>query len=240
MATMAERVWRTAGPTVVDLLQKNDGYELILTGHSLGAGAACLLNILLSQSRVNRPPGCDETINYVQKRPIRCFAYASPPVFAPLEVVPRAVRTTVNYINQDDFVPFLSVHSVRQFFSCVRVLDGYYSRPDVAAWDRLQVLWGLKDPPQELVTAVQRATNAPLTPKRGAPLLNIPAEKSIWLRHDDSGTNYSVRVCDSDRLAMLGVHLHNNMLPDHSPARYEHAFETLYKEEKENDDPTSK
>ena len=238
MATMAERVWKTAGPTVADLLQKNEGYELILTGHSLGAGAACLLNILLSQSRVNRPKALDKTIDIVQRRSIRCFAFASPPVFTPLEVVPRAVASTVNYINQEDFVPFISVNSVRHFFSCIRVLDEYYSGPHASTasergkFDRLRVIWGSQDPPSELVDRVRIASNEPLVPKRGAPLLSIPAIKNVWMRHD-ADSNYSVEVCDSRRLARLGILLDANMLTDHSPARYEHAFEALYKIEKE-------
>ena len=239
MATMAERVWETAGPTVADLLMQNEGYELIITGHSLGAGAACLLNILLSQSRVNRPKALDKTIEIVQRRPIRCFAFASPPVFSPLEVVPRAVESTVNYINQDDFVPFVSLNSVRHFFSCIRVLDEFYASSKHASksacggnFDRLRVIWGSQKPPRELVDLVRVASNEALVPKRGAPRLVIPARASVWMRHDSDG-NYSVDICDSRRLALLGIHLDNNMLADHSPARYEHAFEALYKIEKE-------
>lgn len=48
MANMAKKLWQVAGPTIQEeLLQEYPDYELIVTGHSLGAGAACLLTILL-------------------------------------------------------------------------------------------------------------------------------------------------------------------------------------------------
>lgn len=259
MATMAERVWSVAGPRVAKLLQENEGYELILTGHSLGAGTACLLNILLHNSRVKEDKA-DSTMDIVQKHRIRCFAYAAPPVFTPLEVVPRAVQATTNYIHQEDVVPFLSVHSVRHIFSCLRAVDDYYFSNAAATGrasipkastpppprpkriDRLQVLWGAQQPPRGLLEAVQKASTEPLIPKRGAPLLSIPAATSVWMYRDDEKDGddqdcYSFQVCDDPtRLAQLGIHLDANMLPDHSPARYEHALETMRDDDDDEDD----
>jgi hypothetical protein len=88
MATMAERVWKAAGPKVKTVLEENPGYEFILTGHSLGAGAACLVTILVQNKRL-LPKG--------QK--IRCFAYASPPCYTPLEFVPKSVESTTNFVS---------------------------------------------------------------------------------------------------------------------------------------------
>eukprot|EP00980_Cylindrotheca_fusiformis_P018720 scaffold6238_cov106-Cylindrotheca_fusiformis.AAC.6 len=47
MASMSERVWDKAGPTVQKLLDEHPTYEFIVTGHSLGAGTACLLTIMV-------------------------------------------------------------------------------------------------------------------------------------------------------------------------------------------------
>lgn len=85
---MAERVWAAAGPTVQTELEGNPGYEFILTGHSLGAGAACLVTILVQSKRL---------LSNEQK--IRCFAYASPPVYTPLEFVPKSVESTTNFVS---------------------------------------------------------------------------------------------------------------------------------------------
>lgn len=88
MATMAERVWTAAGPKVQTVLEENPGYEFILTGHSLGAGAACLVTILVQNKRL-----------LPKEQNIRCFAYASPPCFTPLEFVPKSVESTTNFVS---------------------------------------------------------------------------------------------------------------------------------------------
>lgn len=89
MANQAERVWSVASGTVKDALDQHHNYELVITGHSLGAGTACLVHILCHSKRLVR-------------RKMRCFAFASPPVFTPLQLIPNAVRSTTNYIHQKD------------------------------------------------------------------------------------------------------------------------------------------
>ena len=88
MANMAERVWKAAGPKVQTVLQENPGYEFVLTGHSLGAGAACLVTILVQNKQL-----------LPKEQKIRCFAYASPPVYTPLEFVPRSVESITNFVS---------------------------------------------------------------------------------------------------------------------------------------------
>jgi hypothetical protein len=240
---MAERVWDAAGATVLQLLADHEDYELILTGHSLGAGTACLLNIMLQSpsqqhahaNRLLLPAG----------QTVRCFAYASPPVFSPLQVVPRAVlQSTTNYIHENDCVPFLSVHSVRHCFSCIRVLEDFMRSKQMGRLERTRLFWRRIPPPSELVDAIRRASSSSdddeqererLTPpKPGAPLLCIPAAASVWMQQDITPTSttmaasyYTMKVCDPQRLARLGIPIHPNMLPDHSPARYEHALDNL-------------
>jgi len=51
MATMAERLWQVAGPAIVKTLKDHPNYNLVVTGHSLGAGTASLLTILLKQQQ---------------------------------------------------------------------------------------------------------------------------------------------------------------------------------------------
>jgi hypothetical protein len=104
VATMAERVWTVAGPKVQTVLEENPGYELILTGHSLGAGAACLVTILVQNKRL-----------LPKDQKIRCFAYASPPVFTPLEFAPKSVESTTN------FVSFRSHHLGEKHHICIHL-----------------------------------------------------------------------------------------------------------------------
>merc|ERR1712176_1680612 len=100
---MTERVWESAGETVMDLLHENEDYELILTGHSLGAGAACLLNILFHF----------DDRQMIDGRKVRCYAFAPPPCFKPLEFCPQAMQACTTLIHENDFVPFISVDSAR-------------------------------------------------------------------------------------------------------------------------------
>jgi Lipase (class 3) len=201
MANMAERVWQVAGPIVKELLKKNDGYDLILTGHSLGAGVACLLNILLHENDSDNPG-----LLHVDGQPVKvqCFAYASPPVFAPkvqhenldfdtspsnaaptgtLLELPKAALSCTNFIHEMDVVPFLSVDSIRHFFNCVAVLEEHHSRQQW--WSLSSSSWLL--PTRDfgrhsaLLDAVQRARTERLRTKPGAPLMAIPAATNVWV-----------------------------------------------------------
>lgn len=236
MATMAERVWAKAGPTVQSMLDANDKYELILTGHSLGAGAACLLMILL------------ETKNLLPKnQKKRCFAYASPPVYTPLEFVPQTVKSTTNFVHQNDAIPFLSVHTVRQLFQQIRAVSEV-SQDEMTRRERYKVLLGLQPPPPELIASVLEAAGTVMSPRKGAPILLVPAEKIFWLKQqeqqqeeqptEDQGTgdevksdgearDYEFEVFRPKDLKRVGIRVNPDMLLDHFPPRYEHAFDHL-------------
>jgi len=92
MVDMAERVWKVAGPTITNTIRENPGYEVIFTGHSLGGGAAALVTIMV-QSKQLLP----------KEQQLRCFTYAAPPVYTPLEFVPKSVLATTNFIYDNYF-----------------------------------------------------------------------------------------------------------------------------------------
>jgi len=221
MLNMAEQLWIAAGDSVLKALNENEGYELILTGHSLGAGTACLLNIMLHSKGNQR----------VEGRKVRCFAYAAPPVFSPLELVPRAVQSTTNYIHEKDVVPFLSIDSVRHVFSSVRVIEDRLKQ--MKRLERYKLSIGLSEPDETLIEAVREASHKRLEPKKGAPILAIPAAASIWMREQPSGL-YDYEICDPIALSTLGVAIDIKMVEDHLPPRYEHAFENLIPKEGED------
>jgi len=245
---MAERVWEAAGPTVQRMLRDNPEYGLVLTGHSLGGGAACLLNILCHTNKRK----------FVDGRNVRCFSYAAPPTFTPLDLAPAAVRSCTNFIHERDVVPFLSVDSVRQFFRDIRALQ-YVNM----GWrQRIACVTGHSEPDEALLKAIRHANRKRLIPKKGAPMLVIPAGRNLWIREkknrqqgreryrfpfgstddDDGGDGtvterggssssdavvYGAKNCDSRKLAELGIQIDINMLPDHFPSRYEHALNHL-------------
>jgi Lipase (class 3) len=220
MANMTERVWQVAGPTVLRLLEENDGYELVLTGHSLGAGTASLLNIMCHQ----------RGREMVNGRKVRCFAFACPPVFTPIEFAGPAAKHCVSVIHERDVVPFLSVDSVRHFFNCIRVVEDHLKGKGFR--NRMSYVTGYADIEPSLIEAVQKASQERLPPKQGAPILVIPAATNLWLRqikddHDGGGPNYDVKACDSVKLSTFGIRVDPNMLQDHLPPRYEHALHNL-------------
>ena len=122
MAAMARVVWTAAGVAVVDALRKEPSFELIVTGHSLGAGTSGLLTLMLYHLRKHPdealpPPPPAETA-------VRCFAFAPPPVFMPLSKAPPGSLDAVNaFVYNCDCVPFISVRAGREMFAATHALD---------------------------------------------------------------------------------------------------------------------
>jgi hypothetical protein len=216
MATMAEKVWDVAGTTVKTMLEKNDGYELIVTGHSLGAGAACLLTILV------------ETKKLLPTQKVRCFAYATPPVFTPLEFIPKVVQATTCFVHQNDAVPSLSLYSVRHLLRELSAVDNE-SRANMSRRGRIKVILGIDSPPKELIASVLEEDRKSIEPKAGAPALLIPAKQIVWLKQDRNGDNdsYHSEILTPVDMMKRGIRVNPEMLTDHFPPRYEHAFDHL-------------
>lgn len=159
MAEMAERTWEAAGPLVVAALKEHDDYSLVITGHSLGAGVACLVNILCNQRFREKILG----------RNVKCFAYACPPIFNAIELVPDAVAGTTCYIHGNDGIPFLSLGNVRRMVSTLQWIDSQSLNP----FQKSSFLDGMKAPNKDMINAA--LLGSPIRPKKGAPSLVIPA-----------------------------------------------------------------
>jgi len=95
-----------------DALSSNKGFELIVTGHSLGAGTACLCSILLKAQPLTPAP-----------RSLRCFAYAPPPVVS--NVSAPAVRAVEihSFINRTDVVPRAALSNVVRLLQECKSVD---------------------------------------------------------------------------------------------------------------------
>jgi hypothetical protein len=213
MATVAERTWGVVGPTLLTLLEKNPSYELIFTGHSLGAGCAALLNIMCHQNNNELVGG----------RPIRCFAYACPPVFAPLGAAPLATRACTSFINEMDAVPFLSVDSVRHFFASLRAIEEL----NLPWRKRMTLVTGFAEPDEEVAEAVAQSNRRRLKPKDGAPVLCVPAQATIWIREKEQTGTFDAKICDSEKISRTPIQIDIDMLQDHFVSRYEHVLHHL-------------
>jgi hypothetical protein len=236
IAESAEKIWDSANQTILSLLRANNGFELIICGHSLGGGAANLLNVLLHENKGLRISG----------RSCRCFSFASPPVFCPLDAAKDAVKASTNYIHGNDCVPFLSIDSIRHIFAAINAIENCR----LSALTRSRILWGSPDVIDILtLLRVERALTEALPLRKGAPVLLIPAYVNVWMREleqeellitvekelDSDVLEELVPVvkpfdcvyADSTKLAHLGIQLATCMLEDHFPNGYELALYNL-------------
>jgi len=103
-----------------------------------GAGVATHLTILLHHEKC-----------IPANHNIRCFAFAPPPTFHPLEAAPEAVQSTMAYSHGDDTVPFLSVYHLRRIFKSMARLD--QACRDMRLLDFFRIDWGYEDPSEAMV-----------------------------------------------------------------------------------------
>ncbi|CAM9535125.1 unnamed protein product [Scytosiphon promiscuus] len=134
----ATRVWKGVQGEVESQLKKHGDYKLVLTGHSLGAGTAILLKLLLAyEARQASKGGAggkskgnekgDAKIAPTGKldvgRPVRveCYAFAPPPVFS--AVGAEWIRDTYSFVNGADCVPTMSMGSLYDLCRTIRNVD---------------------------------------------------------------------------------------------------------------------
>jgi hypothetical protein len=215
MGKMARATWNKASEEIALLDSVPKDYDLVVTGHSLGAGVACLITILLYYEKKHNP-------NMRLPDKIRCMAYASPPVFYPLSVAADAVQNTVAYVHNMDCVSSLSVDGVRRFVRTINDLD-----IPLVKMPRKETYPGFT-PPQELVEIVNKSAKDPLPPKDRAPLLCIPAHSLVWLQEKEED-QYSTKVLDPLLYCEKVIDVHSRMVGDHMQPKYELAFHLLRK-----------
>jgi Lipase (class 3) len=251
---MAERLWDANEEMILNLFHQYPSYELVIVGHSLGAGTASLLNML-----------CHYNPTLIEHRhKIKCVVFACPPVYTPIssssiqtssvslssseldgyrhrtnENSERAMASCINFIHENDCVPFLSVDSVRHLCYSIKVIEDMNLR-----WNqRIRIITQYEKPDIDVISSIQRTNAMRLQPLPGAPVLIIPASVNVWMKektnavpenakeeeeHDDDDdpvmSQYHSILCDSIKLAKLGIYLDLNMFVDHMPARYEYAL----------------
>lgn len=214
-ALMTERLWDLVADDVLKALNENEGYELIITGHSLGAGTALLLNILLHQ---------DERLNGI---PFRTFAFASPPVYSPLSQVPKALRTAVNYMHDNDDVPLLSGDSIRHTISTLTAIDEDCKTMELV--DKGSLILGQTKPSTKLMKHAHAAFHKKLPARQGMPVLMAPAMAIVWACEKRNNTNnkFDMKICDPALLAKSEIYMDPESPLDHYPTRYERTFTNI-------------
>ena len=126
MAKHSDFLWDHDKDTILEALQKNPGYDFIISGHSLGAGKAALLALQLNYDAFFAKQE-DESLKRVK---VKCFAFAPPPVFFQTDntkstvlKVKDAIANTTAFIHEKDCVPFMSIDAVRRLANTTTLVD---------------------------------------------------------------------------------------------------------------------
>lgn len=229
MVRLARGVWDASGPAIVQRF--NDlpaDYEFVITGHSLGAGVAGLINLLVHH----------EEAELRDSRSIRCFLYGGPPTISQLsldadeeageDLVAKAVACTTCVVFKRDIVPFISVHAIRRLLSMAQVVDDLR----VPLWKKPLLDHEIIQPSNELVESFQRHVDLP-SAISGAPPLYIPARAVVWIDEEKQSCccscqhSYSVTLCDPRKLVDVGPLVGPSGISDHLTGRYEYSLQNL-------------
>lgn len=197
---------------------EDEGYELIITGHSLGAVVACLVNIKCH---------CDDKC---PKAKIRCVGYGCPPAYAESlkvtnENVTNAIANTTCYIHEDDCVPFLSGNSV--FRLAYTITNLHRAAKKLSRLNRWLIDWGIVVTIiGEIVDIVKSAPNSTEIPAtKGVERLYVPAKTVLWMHKSRDQAGFSFQYSSPVEIADLNILLSTKMIADHLPAQYQQALD---------------
>ena len=226
MAKMAIGIWESSGSAIVQALEDHPDYEFIICGHSLGAGVAGLLNVMLNDQIDFLPPATQNNI--------QCYLYGGPPSFSTLSDVDNkllpAVKNTKCFIYNKDTVPYISVDSARRFMKILAAIDELKT----PFWKAFLIDHEFMEPTQEMIDTFNKVhNNEELLPKiNRAPALYNPAAEIIWIEQEPrkgvcklfQRETYRLTYCDPKKVVKLGPMIHPNGIGDHLTGRYEYSL----------------
>mmetsp|Transcript_78220 Transcript_78220/g.205265 ORF Transcript_78220/g.205265 Transcript_78220/m.205265 type:complete len:399 (-) Transcript_78220:14-1210(-) len=201
----AQLVADAAKGHLMRLSQEMPRKSIAIVGHSLGAGAAILATVLLSAE--GQPLS-----RLMAASKVKCYAFASPPVFEPHWALPPWVHASVySFINNMDVVPRACLGTVSKLYLALKAVDALPLTP----LQRLAYLRGDHDLEHNLPDFVEvpQDLQVPLGSLFGVGKL------ILFYRGLDSMANCeTVTPHMTDRILM-----HPNMIKDHMMVGYEQA-----------------
>lgn len=223
IADMADCLWHESGEKINALFEEEELKEFgfLITGHSLGAGAACLLNIKCHLESL------------VGKRSVKCYGFAPPPTFylCPGErdeicdcAIKDAIENTVCYIHDNDCVPLLSVASIRRL---AKMLDAVDNKTELM-WlpQRFKIFWEYEKIPKDIFDAVASSEKEKVRAVDGECKMIIPARIVVWMVNEFGGKFRGIG-CEPAPVADLNIFVNQDMVSDHLPEMYEDALDAL-------------
>lgn len=134
MVDAADRILKKVLPVLRSLLvDKYPGYKLRVTGHSLGAGTAELITmILLSNTKDGN--------GWLSNIDIKCIALAPPPVYRPANILKPleeyVQKKIIIFVNGNDCVPRLSLANCAWLLSALRAIDNL----NLSVYEQLSII----------------------------------------------------------------------------------------------------
>ena len=189
-ANAATVLHRSLGPRLAKWRSRYPSYRVVITGHSLGGGVACLLSLLLFESSPTM-----ET---------KTYAFAPPPSFKG-DAMPRAAAafvedSIVSFVNPNDIVPHLSLERIFRTLQKLLALDA----EPTPGYSRVAIIAGFSSPSEEMLEVVEGGGGD--ADACAFPALIIPGK--IVVLPDMS-------VVDGATFARLDVPLGMDMIQDH-------------------------
>jgi len=227
------KIWDHLQDQIVQLLKDNPGFELVITGHSLGAGVASLLTLKLKHERILAT--MDASLANVN---VRCFAYACPPVYlagAESELpMAEIMKSVYAFLHETDVVPFCSVDSLRRVAATISAVNDMTNPVE-----GLLMATGRRDVPSEIVDKINEIEESDLPYAPGSEKLAIPTSYIVWVRRDGDEKDRNeqpvfnamfCRPCTQDGLDGtndLTIRVDKDMISEHMMPEYELALRSI-------------
>jgi len=169
----------------------------VITGHSLGAGCAVLVHLLLARHF----PDCE----------IESFAFGGPPVLST-----QLKLNSHQFVLRNDIIPTMSVWNVARFLTSLKRIDLL----ELSTWQRCKLIAGLEPVPADF--PIQETLD--MNQMQGVPPLVHVGDMYRIDRYDGEDAPFSVRkVAPGDVDKRISIAFRSCLL-DHLPSRYEKAL----------------
>jgi len=211
----AKRILSKVADEIVSSLAQNPGYNLVITGHSLGAGTAELITLDLMLG--------DHSYLLSKDTAVSCIALAPPPVYRSVTVMSAHVTDAIEiYINNYDCVPRLSLGSIAHLLASMRAVDSL----GLTLTEQLSILAGRSDENVQknvgrLMVAVKQARQYKF------PMLEHPGRIFHAMRAPGKEKQQIIYPAKSKTFtgALL---LLENMIVDHLHTSYEETLQNVH------------
>eukprot|EP00163_Fabomonas_tropica_P004627 TRINITY_DN14074_c0_g1_i1.p1 TRINITY_DN14074_c0_g1~~TRINITY_DN14074_c0_g1_i1.p1 ORF type:complete len:602 (+),score=108.89 TRINITY_DN14074_c0_g1_i1:159-1964(+) len=223
-------------------ISRYPAYRIVVTGHSLGAGTAILLTMLLQRKR--------QEYHIDQRVPLRCYAFAPPPCYGPLDSIPKPVdgddMHIYTFVHNVDVVPRASFSSLFAFAEALHRIDALPLTP----LQRMQILANPTSYPGEVQAVMDAITQASRDSENPDTTASVAAAATAKSKNKDKGseyrplyvpghiysltpvnakaTRYTVHQVDTTRLADNLPYAGESLVMDHLATSYLKGFERAH------------